>query len=441
VDYFDALTSDRPYHTAVTLDAAVALLKQESGKAFDPRVVDAFARVLPELRRKTDSPEPGLIPPVSPDAAEQGTGLDRTAAQSQPSVFEDIAVAHREIYGLYQIAQSMGTSLGVADTMELISSKLSDLVPFSACGLFLYSKADEALQCRFATGTDSELMQQLTLRTGQGLMGWVARNRRPLVNARPSADLEAMGSKAPTVLQSALVCPLVFEERLIGTLAVYHTDISFYGDDHRRLLERVCEQAAAVLHNALVFEQTEEASLTDPLTGLPNTRSMFLHLTRELSRAQRLGSEVSLLVMDLDRFKEINDSFGHQTGDRALRDVAAMLRGTIRPYDMCVRYAGDEFIVVLAGCGRDEAERKRLELKSAVECIAFEPVPGEHLPLSISAGAAVFPQDGETYEVLLAKADSRMYQDKSARNNDSSRRLAGTAARGGVRVAARRAAV
>jgi len=343
--------------------------------------------------------------------------------RAKPTVFEDIAVAHREIYALYQISQSMGTSLGVADSMTLITSKLSDLVPFSACSLFLYSNTTDSLQCRFATGTDSELLQQLTLKSGQGLNGWVARNRRPLVNARPSADLEAMGSKAPTVLQSALVCPLIFGERLIGTMAVYHTDASFYTDDHRRLLDRVCEQAAAVIHNAVVFEQTQEESLTDPLTGLPNTRSMFQHLTRELARAERLKAEVSLLVMDLNDFKEINDTCGHHMGDRALREVASTLRATIRPYDMCVRYAGDEFIVVLSGCGREEAEHKRLELQTAVDRVVFEARPGRRVPLSIAAGVSVFPHDGDSYEALLAKADSRMYENKAARKAEHGRQL------------------
>ena len=138
--------------------------------------------------------------------------------------------------------------------------------------------------------------QQLSVPNGQGLTGWVARNRRPLVNARPSVDFEAMGSKASVQLRSALVCPLVAGDRLIGALAVYHTEPSFYREDHRRLLERVCEQAAAVIYNSTVFEQTQEDSLTDPLTGLPNTRSMFQHLARELARAERLMAEVSLIV-------------------------------------------------------------------------------------------------------------------------------------------------
>src|SRR5205823_12127273 len=145
--------------------------------------------------------------------------------------------------------------------------------------------------------------QQLTIRSGQGLTGWVARNRRSLVNARPSADLEAAGHEpSRTSLQSALVSPLVVNERLIGTISVYHLEPSVYTDDHRRLLDRISEQAAAVIYNSMVFEQTQEDSLTDPLTGLPNTRFMFMHLTRELARAERLKSEVSLLVMDLDSF-------------------------------------------------------------------------------------------------------------------------------------------
>jgi diguanylate cyclase (GGDEF)-like protein len=204
-------------------------------------------------------------------------------------------------------------------------------------------------------------------------------------------------------------------ERLIGTLAVYHVSPNFYRDDHRRLLERVCEQAAAVIHNAIVFEQTQEASLTDPLTALPNTRSMLMHLGRELARAERLKSEVSLLVMDLNDFKAINDTYGHHVGDRALREVASALRSAVRPYDVCVRYAGDEFIVVLAGCGRDEAERKRVELQQMIDRIEFEPTAGQRVALSISAGAAVFPHDGEQYEALLEKADSRMYEVKHAR--------------------------
>jgi diguanylate cyclase (GGDEF)-like protein/putative nucleotidyltransferase with HDIG domain len=425
VDYFDALTSSRPYHKPMSIEATLTMIEQEAGKALDPTAAATFLRILPEVRieaEKADLARRRLS--LSPDTSEGAPmlGSPRATADS-PSVFEHIAIAHREIYALYEIAQTMGTSLGVADTMAHISSKLSGLVPFSTCALFLYADGNEMLYCRFATGTDAELIQQLALKSGSGLSGWVARNRRPLVNARPSADLEAAGSDLPTSLQSALVCPLIYGDNFIGTLAVYHTAAGFYRDDHRRLLDRVCEQAAAVIHNAIVFEQTQEASLTDPLTGLPNTRFMFMHLTRELARARRLSSEVSLIVMDLNDFKDINDTYGHHVGDRALREVSKVLRTVIRPYDVCVRYAGDEFIVVLAGCGREEAEHKRAELQSAVDGILFQAAPDKLVGLSLSAGASVFPHDGDSYESLLAKADSRMYGDKSARKRDAQRQL------------------
>src|SRR5258705_426727 len=270
----------------MSIESAVALLQQESGKALDPKVVETFMRILPALRAQVQRLTTEL--PALP------------SADLPTSVFEDIALAHREIYALYQIAQTMGTSLGVHETMAVIASKLTELVPFSACALFLYTESTETLHCRFATGGDGPLFEGIEVRSG-------------------------------------------------------------------------------------------------------------------LARAERLNAEVSLLVLDLDDFKEINDTFGHHIGDRALREAATALRAAIRPYDICVRYAGDEFIVVLSGCGREEAERKRLELQQAVDNVEIEVRPDLRIPMMISSGAAAFPHDGNGYEALLAKADSRMYRDKSQR--------------------------
>jgi diguanylate cyclase (GGDEF)-like protein/putative nucleotidyltransferase with HDIG domain len=421
VDYFDALTSDRPYHKPLPIDQASELIKSEAGKALDPKAVETFLRILPDVRPQIESKVVGRPRLPLPISASEGAPISGTPRAVTPrgSVFEDIAVAHREIYALYEMAQTMGTTLGVTETMTRIATNLSRVVPFAACSLFLYSEEDDTVQCRFASGTDAELFEPLVMKGGQGLSGWVARNRRAIVNGRPSADLHAAGSLDTTTLESALVSPLVSGNTVIGTLAVYHPAESFYHDDHRRLLDRVCEQASAVIRNALVFDQTHEASLTDALTGLPNTRFMFRHLTRELARSQRLGAEVSLLVLDLNGFKEINDTYGHHLGDRALREVADVLRATIRPYDVCARYAGDEFVIVLAGCNHEEAEAKRRELQEGVERIVFEPVPDVVVPLSISAGAAVFPHDGDSYESLLAAADRRMYGHKSARRREA----------------------
>jgi diguanylate cyclase (GGDEF)-like protein/putative nucleotidyltransferase with HDIG domain len=415
VDYFDAVTTERPYHKALNHESALGLLRHEAGRALDPMLVERFIDLLPALMRESSSAEPHAARAVAPERAPHGTTSAGLVPAGSQNAFENIALAHREIYALYEIAQSMGTSLGVSDTMALISAKLTKIIPWSGCALYLQQPGGDVLRCRYAAGSDAPRLLNATVRVGQGLSGWVARNRRTLVNADPRVGFEAAGVDTETTLQSAIVCPLFFSEVFIGCLALFHTEANRYTEDHRRLIERVAEQAGAVIHNSIVFEQTQEDSLTDPLTSLPNRRSMFVHLTRELSRAERLKTEMALIVMDIDEFKTINDTYGHHVGDNALREVAAALQAALRPYDLCVRYAGDEFIIVLAECSREVAEIKRLELQEKVSTIEIEVRAGKRVRLGASAGAAVFPHDGATYEALLAEGDHRMYRDKAVR--------------------------
>ena len=415
VDYFDAVTAERPYHRALSHDGAIGLMKHESGKALDPIYVTKFIEILPSLlaeaSRDRDARKLETVEPVA--AASTPFGL--APEQVSKNAFENIALAHREIYALYEIAQTMGTSLGVTDTMALISSKLTNIVPWSACALFLHEPESDTLKCRFTSGVDAPKLLGLSLKAGDGLEGWVARNKRPLVNGQPRLTFDAVGLSGPIDLKAAIVCPLIFNDTFIGSLALYHVEENRYTEDHHRLLERIAEQAGAVIHNSIVFEQTQEDSLTDPLTGLPNRRSMFVHLTRELARSERLNREMALIVMDIDEFKTINDTLGHHVGDRALREMAQALRQALRPYDLCVRYAGDEFIIVLSDCPRDAAEAKRVELQTLVSQIEIEARPGKFMKIGASAGVAVFPHDGTTYETLLADADHGMYRDKASR--------------------------
>jgi diguanylate cyclase (GGDEF)-like protein len=163
---------------------------------------------------------------------------------------------------------------------------------------------------------------------------------------------------------------------------------------------------------AYVTRLTE--SVTDPLTDLPNLRYLHQHGAQELARAWRTGTPLAILLIDVDAFKSINDTYGHHAGDVALRHVGACLQTALRTYDICARTGGDEFVGVLPGCSLESAQRKAAALETAVTLVTFEPRAGVKAPLRISVGIAMFPADGDSLQQLLKAADTRMFENKHA---------------------------
>ncbi len=399
VDCFTSLLADRPHRPARTFAEAIATIRENAGAALDPALVEAFIEVLPALERRYRERE------VAAAAANPG-GTQASGAAS-PEALEDIAGAHHEDALLREFAQALGTSLRVSDTVALISSRLFSLVPFSSLAVFLAERATGRLVCRQATGTHQELLRSLSAPSVNALGDWF----RTHSSARGESGI---------ALKSSIITPLVHGNRVTGALVVAHTASGIYRPDHSRVLARVAPQAAAVLANAVVFEEAQEQSLTDVLTGLPNRRYMERHLAQALARASRRAEPVAVLLLDMDRFKSINDEFGHQVGDRALQEVARLLRGSLRVYDVCARFGGDEFVVVMSNCGLDLAERRRKDLQAAVSTLVFEPVPSKRARLELSAGAATYPADGETAADLIGAADRNMYRDKAVREGRAS---------------------
>ncbi len=385
-DCYSTVQAARPYRPARTQREALAVLRENAGAIFDPALVDLFVA-------RFDLPENAAAAPAMDDGAWAGIE-DKGALQ-------DIAGAHREEQTLYEIAQALGSSLGVSDTMALIQDKVSRLVPFVTCALFLGSE-EGGYECRYAHGPGTE-----------ALFKWEPKSWSEIALKLPScADgRDAHGEE----LMSLLPCPLRFDDRLIGGLVVYDTAAHGFTDEHRRILGRVSDQAAAVIFNSTRFEQTQHESHTDPLTGLANRRSLDRQVETGLAHAARTKGSVGVVVLDMDRLKEINDTYGHEAGDRALRAIGSVLRFTVRQNDLCARFAGDEFVVVLWDCTPEHEARRVQDIQNAVAAYPFEPRIGVRVPLSISAGTARFPQDGSTLEELLAVGDERMYQDKAGR--------------------------
>jgi diguanylate cyclase (GGDEF)-like protein/putative nucleotidyltransferase with HDIG domain len=422
VDYFDALIADRPYHKALTETEATEIIAREAGRALDPDLVTKFLKIVKEV--------PPAPPSVAAPRAEgagparklgvPATGLaaDTTATEGVQSALENITRANQEMRALYEVAEAMGTRLSVADTMALLASKLTPLVPASSWSLFLYDPASGVSRCEFATGLDSDLLRQVEVPFGAGAIGWMARRAEPIVNARPGADFEAgRVSGATSTLKSMVAFPLVVRDRFIGALAAYHVEPDHFTAAHLRVLDRVSAQAAKVVQDALVFEQIRSDSLTDSLTGLANARAFVAHAEREMAKADRQDTQRALLVIDVDRFKAINDRYGHDVGDQALRAIGSAIRQAVRSYDFCARNGGDEFVVFLAECDDHQAVDRAREIQGAVDALAFEAFSGADIRLGISVGWATYPKDGHSYEALVKKADRRMYQNKSARKS------------------------
>jgi diguanylate cyclase (GGDEF)-like protein/putative nucleotidyltransferase with HDIG domain len=398
-DCFSTLQADRPYRPARSERDAIALLREYSGSAFDPALVEVLI-----ARMKTG--------PV--DAAPNGIEGSWSDV-GELDALQDIAGAHREEQTLYEIAQALGCSLGVSDAMALIQEKVSRLVPFVTCALFLGDDS-EGYVCRYAHGPGTE-----------ALFKWAPKSWSE-ISLRLPACADGRGAHGEE-LMSLLPCPLRFDGRLIGGLVIYHSVPSCFTDEHRRVLGRVSEQAAAVIFNSTRFEQTQHESHTDPLTGLANRRSLDRQFETGLALASRTKATIGVVVLDLDRLKEINDTYGHEAGDRALRSIGSVLKATVRQNDLCARFAGDEFVVVLWDCPPEHEARRVQELQNAVAAHPFEPRPGVRLSLSISAGPARFPDDGHTFEELLAAADERMYRDKAVRRSRNVTRYPGTVAK------------
>jgi len=387
-DCFSTLQADRPYRPARSEREAVALLREYSGSAFDPALVDLLIARL----------NGGQV-----DATDSSPIEGSWSGVEELDALQDIAGAHREEQTLYEIAQALGCSLGVSDAMALIQGKVSRLVPFVTCALFL-GDDEEGYACRYAHGPGTE-----------ALFKWQPKSWSE-ISLRLPACADGRGAHGEE-LTSLLPCPLRFEGRLIGGLVIYHSVPNCFTDEHRRVLGRVSEQAAAVIFNSTRFEQTQHESHTDPLTGLANRRSLGRQFETGLAHASRTRASIGVVVLDLDRLKEINDTYGHEAGDRALRTVGAVLKATVRQNDLCARFAGDEFVVVLWDCPPEHEARRVQELQNAVAAHPFEPRPGVRLSLSISAGPARFPDDGHTFDELLAAADERMYRDKAVRRS------------------------
>jgi diguanylate cyclase (GGDEF)-like protein len=207
--------------------------------------------------------------------------------------------------------------------------------------------------------------------------------------------------------------PLFKDDVLIGALSVYSTELDQYSDDHLRMLETVTRLGSDALANAMHHAEAESNALTDPLTGLPNPRYMSLRFEQEASRARRSNRPFQVVMLDLDDFKLVNDTYGHKVGDKMLREVARIIQEQLREYDFLARYAGDEFVAIVQEVEDSQVDDLRSRIEAAVSRFSMHVRGEQRARVGISVGTATFDTDGDTLDQLLIVADQAMYRVKS----------------------------
>ncbi len=435
VDFLDALASDRQYRRALPLNEAMSRLSSESGKSFDPQVVAVLERKYVDLEQlvhqRTDSlgkqrlstevevkdQDAGAEPVIKPAAGFEAQGK---RPSQERSFLGSIAAARQEAQTLFELSQDLGASLSLGETLSVFAVKLRRAMPYDA--IAIYVRHGEELVPEYVNGDNFRLFASLRIPIGQGLSGWVAHNLKPILNGNPSVEPGYLNDASKySTLNSALAVPLEGLQGVVGVVALYHAEKDFFTSDHLRILLAVSSKMALAIENAKKYEQAESSAVTDYLTGLPNARSLFLQLDRELARCKRDNKTLTVMVADMDGFKQINDRFGHLEGNRVLRLFAHLLKETSREYDYVARMGGDEFVVIAPGLTPEASARKAEQMRDLAKQ-AGKDVCNEDI-LSLSVGKAVYPEDGMDAEKILSEADKRMYLQKQSQSTQKNRRL------------------
>ncbi len=426
VDFYDATRCDRPYRKGMKREDSLALLESMAGSAFDPRVVRVFVEHVLEFDAMIDAEDiqeqvhcetsaHDYLTSTKPDA---GLASDVLGSPEDTSGFRSITEAQREVFALHEIAQTIGSSLSINDTVTLVANKLRAIVPFDTCVIFVVNEKSGKATAIHAAGEHADLFSRRRMNVGDGITGWVIANARSMCNASPELDLVGMKDDVARQYRGVLVAPLLREDGAFGAITLLSKSRTTYTTEHVRLLESVCQHASSALNNALTFEKTKESALTDLLTELPNARGFYMMLEQRIAEGQRMNrEELALISMDIDDFKKINEDFGHAIGDRVLASVAGVVRRELRQMDILTRYAGDEFVAIMPMASAQMAHSVAERIRKAVESQKFSVRTGRTVEIKISLGVGCFPSDGETSEELLTAAARKMQRDKHARKN------------------------
>lgn len=321
---------------------------------------------------------------------------------------------------LDRLGDTLSSSLDLNRMLAVIVESSLNALGADRAILALFTPERDALFTKVSRGFDAAPPK---VAVGTGRTGTVARTGRPLRVPDEGGTVPAPAPGEPTH-GAQVVVPLLGRGRTLGVLSLWRDalDRPFQPAD-LDTLGSFAAQASVAMGNVLLHEEAQRLSVTDALTGLWNLRYFQLQAERELEAAHRYERHLSLAILDIDRFKQVNDTHGHQVGDHVLVEVAARLRDSVRVPDVVARYGGEEFVVLLPATDHEGARTMAERIRGRIAATPFE-VDGRSggdgeagaaaLPITCSVGVASFPAHGTTVAGLLRAADTALYAAKRA---------------------------
>lgn len=318
-------------------------------------------------------------------------------------VFSNEQNTRKALEAVQRVSTIVAGTLDPEEALRLIAETLAAVLNYPVVAVELIDDDHLRLAASFGFAPGAYDRQSIEV----GVAGRVATSGDVLFLADISS--EPMARRLRDDVNSAIYVPIHTGDTLSGVLTVQGTDERGLTEWDVNLLQTFAENAGVLLDNARVYDEMRRTAAMDSITGVPNHRHFQQRLKQDIERARTTDTDLSLLVIDIDTFKEINDRFGHMEGDRILSEIAKRLQGQLRSPDLLARYAGDEFVVILPDVTRRVSLEIAARLLRAVRSRPFELSKGDTAVVTLSIGAATFPEDATTDEELIGAADTAMY--------------------------------
>jgi diguanylate cyclase (GGDEF)-like protein len=370
-------------------------------------------KVLPEENR-----DPKLLVPTEPVRRASDTKLfDGVERRRTPRVNVEVPESS-EVTVFHELGKALTSSLQLDQVLRTIMEKINEVLRPDTWSLLLMDVDKGELYFQIATGKGAEALKDVRIKLGQGLAGWVAQTGEVVVVPDTSKDsrfFAQVDARTKMETRSIVAVPVRFRDHCLGVIELINC-IGPEGFSPRdlALLEALADYAAIAIENARHVQRIHELTITDDCTSLYNARHLNFMLDTEIYRSHRYAFEFSLIFIDLDHFKMVNDTFGHLMGSKLLAEIGEAIKDKCRLIDLAFRYGGDEFVVLLPQTSKENALGVARRLHKLIREAVWLKEPGLNVHVTASVGVASYPSDSRTKAELLHLADEAMYLVKNS---------------------------